>query len=557
MVIDKNILKDIILKMNYDTSKTLSENTLYLNEQSMGGVMSPTLVSSDLGSSQKPSSNPNKYPNYCKYPNKAIFPSPIPGSPLKGNELLIKGFCYYPAPSNTQRGGTAGIWIPQESEITFWTSDYLTKAIEHKIKVRNEGESMWSGKTDQEITKILTENLPLGTVAKFDVYGVAVASYMQRKGGYDISDYTFKGFYYVDTKYPYEQPELEDTRNDWDKFWDEWGTIVQIGSAIGFAVISVATGGIGGMALLAIEIGVEGTLGGIMAQRAWEKTEDPAQVGFELLFGLTPMLKLNKFVKGVSSAELETMISKMEQAGLNAKSTKEEVEAFYKTLTTDADKEILSRMLLDTSNELTEAELKELMGKQLVEEVYDYVKKNPDLLKSVEWYKKVWAKEGMANGFILLLDMVYSTFFQEKLSDEKKREMMGIITTIPDSLKEHFATQVLKDPENAKKLVENAGVFSQKLAEGYKNVGENVKEQVAIALREKAVQDSLSAIGVTYAPIKRKVYNTAPEGYVKLTDDEFISKSNLIIDFIDVNGESYYLLENPESSGTSDSTNTK
>jgi hypothetical protein len=42
MVRNENILKNVILKMNYDPSKTLNEN---IEEQSMGGMMTPTFMS--------------------------------------------------------------------------------------------------------------------------------------------------------------------------------------------------------------------------------------------------------------------------------------------------------------------------------------------------------------------------------------------------------------------------------------------------------------------------------------------------------------------------------
>jgi hypothetical protein len=42
MVRNENILKNVILKMNYDPSKTLNEN---IEEQSMGGMMTPTYMS--------------------------------------------------------------------------------------------------------------------------------------------------------------------------------------------------------------------------------------------------------------------------------------------------------------------------------------------------------------------------------------------------------------------------------------------------------------------------------------------------------------------------------
>lgn len=42
MVRDENILRNVILKMHYDPSKTLNEN---IEEQSMGGMMTPTMMS--------------------------------------------------------------------------------------------------------------------------------------------------------------------------------------------------------------------------------------------------------------------------------------------------------------------------------------------------------------------------------------------------------------------------------------------------------------------------------------------------------------------------------
>ena len=38
MVNSQDIVKDILLKMLYDSSKTLNENIQHINEQSMGGA---------------------------------------------------------------------------------------------------------------------------------------------------------------------------------------------------------------------------------------------------------------------------------------------------------------------------------------------------------------------------------------------------------------------------------------------------------------------------------------------------------------------------------------
>ena len=470
MVNSQDIVKDILLKMLYDSSKTLNENIQHINEQSMGGApmtpFFPLIPYVDKVENDNLIAWRKSYPKQCKYPQKAKMPPPQGN--LSSEESMILGYCMYEVPSKTNPGQINLMWIPAASEITFWDISEMNKVINNKIKLRDSGDSsMYQGCTDQEIQKILTGLLPLNTVAQFNVGDSTVGSWITRKDGYEVENYSFKGFFYNDTKESYIQPKVDDTRTQWDYLVDEYGTWAQIGTAALFVALSIATGGVGGVALLAAEIAIEGTLGAIVAQREWEKG-NKSGAAFELLFGLTPWLKGFKWARNVSKSQVDEIVKKMGQSKLSLNPTSDELMTFYRTLT-DPQKEIFSKMLKDTSDELTEAAMKELLPKAVVEELYQIVRKNPELLKNIEWYSKVWAKEGFVNGSIILLQIAYDSFFGKSLTEQEKMELKGIFTILPERVgnenAQKLSYQIASKPENVKKLVENASTIGKKMSQ--------------------------------------------------------------------------------------------
>ncbi|NCU73262.1 MAG: hypothetical protein EBW92_03145 [Candidatus Fonsibacter ubiquis] len=126
----KESLESILLKMKYDSKKTLTENKQSITEQipfikpDLGYLGSELMM--DYPST--PKYDPEEYPNYCKYPDFTVKVD-------EGEATGYQGYCRYSRPlQNVSISVKAGIWIPQDATISFinptvWktTADYLAK----------------------------------------------------------------------------------------------------------------------------------------------------------------------------------------------------------------------------------------------------------------------------------------------------------------------------------------------------------------------------------------------------------------------------------------------
>ena len=320
MVRSEEILKDILLKMSYDTSKTLSEQ----DGPKLDGIGKPK------SSPSASSSSTDYWKVGCKYPNKAQKPPSIDG--VDGPDAMIPGFCFYLASSNENPGQVVGVWVPNASEINWVDVADISEFVDRKISTKDLS-SFWSGFTDDQIQSIVTKNLVVGTIHNFNVGNRKVSGWFTKTGGsFDPSDVKYKGLFYTDDGKSYQGPSWEDRRSGWDILVDEYGTAAQIFTALAFVAVSIATGGVGGVALLATEIAIEGTLGAIIAQREWEKG-NKVGAGAELLFGLTPWLKAVPGIRALKPGVVKSLTGKMGKAGLTAESSVDDIVTFYRGLT--------------------------------------------------------------------------------------------------------------------------------------------------------------------------------------------------------------------------------
>ena len=541
----KRILQEVLVKMFYDPKKTLSEQTSSV-------IMSPTGLARQ-GEVYKPveKEGPSdelikwreEYPSQCRYPDKVVK-HPKSGN-LSEEESLIQGFCYYPVASRANKGSITGVWIPSDSEIKFWDVSSLGKLVNDKLKEKEEGDPFWSTIPASSIQKTIIGLIQVGTVASFIIGDRKVVLYLSKPtGSFSPDDVSVAGLYYKDTKKPYTQPTVTDTRTTMDFLVDEYGTAAQLATAAVFIAASIATGGLGGLALFAVEIAIEGTLGALVAQREWEKGNKVA-AGFELLFGLTPGLKGTKLFRGLSKSQVDNIVKKMAEAGLKAESTTDELVTFYRSLK-ETEQPVFSRMIRDTSDELTEASLKKLMGKQLTEEFYDYAKANPEIFNDLKWFQRVWAKEGAVNGGLLLLNVAYEVLLGTPMSEQEMMEAKGVLTVIPEELQKHFQQQIVKSPENVQKFRENANSLSQDISKNLKKMGVDVEAARSIAqqkLREQAIEDSTTKFFIDYTPMHIENPTGVPEGYVTLSVEQQEQNADKILDVVQVDGVFYYLLD--------------
>ncbi len=520
MVRSEEILKDILLKMNYDSSKTLNENSIILEQPE-------SVIDRRLGIKSKNATAPSSGPDYwrvgCKYPDKAMQPPSIDG--VDGPDAMIRGFCFYPTTSNSVKGGTSGRWIPANAEVQWFTQDSKNNYILDRISKSKSPDDFWYGLTPDELASIVYGIVVDGTVKNFTINGEKVVGFFKKEGGTATREsISWSGYYYKTTQQPYVGPKWIDRRDDWDKFWDEWGMTVQIGLAVVIGALSVFGGpiGIAGSALLWTEIGLELGVGAIIAQRELEKGNH-AGAFFEIAFSLTPWLKGWKGFRGLDNNMVKNITNLMDEAGITIKSSEAEVKAFYEGLS-EADKEIFSRMLLDSSDELTEEALIQALGKQHKEFMYQYAKQNPQILKSLPFYKKIWAKELGANGAIMLANFVFDVYFGEELTPEEEMALMGIYQSLPENLAQDVFNQSLMDKSNA-----------QAIKESMIPINNDIKSRTDLAKK----QDSLSNITHVYNVFNKNGVNvnnplvadtpTIPDGFKEVSMDEFLD----ILDQVD------------------------
>lgn len=476
----------------------------------------------------------DNYPNQCTYPNKVVQHPIIDGK--SSEDSLIENFCFYPFSSTKNKGETAGKWVPSESEVIFWDFSNIDFVINKTIN-KKETNRFWSGFTNEDIINIVSQNLVIDTVKSFSFKGRKVNGWFTKPGNsFNSNKVTLKGYYYTDTKTPYVAPEWVDNRNLWDKLVDDYALYVQIGTAIAFVVFSIATGGLGGYALLAVELAIEGTLGAIIAQREKEK-ENPFWF-MEIVLGLAPLLKGTKLLRGLSKAQADEMIKKMSKAGLNSRSTPEDVIKFYRSLPTDVEKMVFTRLLKDTSDELSEAALKKLISKQLTEEVYGYVSKNPELLKDLGFLNKVWAKELGVTGFIMAINLGLDVFFGKRLTEIQKRELEGIMLKMPEEVRKDFTAQILGNQENVEKLIENLSELSDKIEDNEK-LNSTIENDKAYNIVDSLMNGFDINLDNPYA----ENVSNIPDGYVELSDDELYEFADDIEESKEFNGITYYLLK--------------
>lgn len=514
MVRNEDILKNILLKMNYDSSKTLTEQ----DNPRLDKVGS--MVDNNRPSPSE--SNLKYYQVGCKYPNKAQQPPSLDG--VSGEDAMIHGYCFYPASSNKNPGQVVGVWVPAASDIKWFDVADISEYVDQKINSKGL-DSFWSGFTDDQIQSIITKNLVIGTIQSFNIGDRKVAGWFTKTGGsFNPDDVRYKGLFYTDNGKPYEQPGWEDRRTDWDKLVDEYGTAAQIFTALAFVALSIATGGVGGVALLATEIAIEGTLGAIIAQREWEKG-NKVGAGAELLFGLTPWLKAVPGIRALKPGVVKSLTTKMGQAGLTETSSVDDIVTFYRSLN-EVEQEAFTRLVKDTSDELSEASVKKALGRALTEETYDYVRKNPEVFKNLKWYQKVWAKEAGINGLLVIANTAYMAYFGNELTQQEKNELQGLFLKIPDDISKNIQYEIFSDPENTKKAIESL----PQILSAYEKNASKISAKIDSAANIAIIYDSFNKNGVPLNNPKVQDTTSIPNGYKEISFEEYLKLNDMIDD---------------------------
>jgi len=439
---DKLELKDKVrLLMFYDNKKSLLENKMLINEQSVVGA--PNYETMDQKKDVL-SKNDNSYPKYCRYPERAIIPGKNEVG-VSGIEAIPEGYCCYPSPLPlSEKGGTTTIFIPYDAEVTFWNEVNFDFFLKRHIEKNN-----YPAGYEKGLTKHYLKIFPFGTVHSFKISGLTYTSWLTYPNNSEFG--VFKWFYNNNSLKPYPKIKFKDPRDDYDRIVDDYGDVAQWVSALGFLVAGFFMGG--SPWLLVAELVTEGTLGIITAQRRLEKGEG-LSAAFDLIFGMTPFMKTGIF-SGIASEAVIKLISSMRRAGLTKTSTPEEIITWYRGLT-EAEQKTWSK-IVRAGDQFSEAKLKNLL-----EEGFDnlktYLKENPNSIKNIKFYENVNLREFAITGIIGLVDILVETFYGSKLNDEEKGKLNKIYNNasqISEELGEEVKMNFIYNSDKIKEILKS------------------------------------------------------------------------------------------------------
>lgn len=525
----------IKLLMEYKSEMTNSENInnlikdVLVNEQSVIGA--PNYGTIQSYSDSKDELDKTEYPNYCRYPKNAVLPSKNSAG-LSGEEALIQGFCFY----------SPGIFIPSDSEITFWEISSISYAVDqHLAKGYKEDKD--------ELIRNFTKILPIGSVASFYVGGNKYNTWITKPSGSPL--WEFKGYYRSGDNKPYQQPKWVDMRTSYQRFVDDYGFAIQITAAIATAIAGAFTGGAAWV--LTAEIVLEAGLGIAVGLREIEKGEN-VSAALSFITGALPMLKVSKIFRGIPTEQFTQLSKNLAEAGLTKYSKVEDYVKFYNGLPENQQK-IMSKLL--TQDEITRnallKELKVAMSDELpnliIKEFKDIVKANPKLLKSIPFFEKLWARELSTNSFFIVLGILVNTVWGDILNAEDLEKLKGVYSVVPDDLKKEMAFNLMSNSEVLPKLTKTESFKSIEKFAKLEKKGDAWSKWFNTQLK-----DSIQEAGGTYTELPEnndkavadKVGNKRDEkelrklGFIPITE---LTDTNEVYDYTQLNGIDWFKIK--------------
>ena len=489
MVRNEQILKDILLKMNYDPSKTLSEQL----QSSLGDI-------SGLHGPVSPPTEPteeeiaNTYPNYCRYSDMAHEPPKVDGNSGLINDLEngIR-YCYYYSPSTKKVGSVEGLHVPEDTYLEFFgdVAQYSQIIDFHMSEFVTDDE--------EKFTNLVTKIFPPGTVSSI---GGTYKGWMTRPAGSDTDGWIFKGYVNANGEW-YENPEWIDNRTAYQRFIDEWGFWLQLGAAIVTAIAGAFTGGAAWV--LTAEIILEMGIGLAVGLREIEKGNNVA-AAFSFLTGALPLLKTLPAFRGVSAKLMGELADDVLESGLNQSSSVDDYVKFYRSLKdSPAKQELLTKIL--TQDEISRNALIKIVSNSdnaasvIINGTRKALEANPKELLKLAFWDKLWARELTTNGVVGVLGLGVEFAFGKQLNDAELQKVSEIYSKIPE--------------QHTKEFIYNLMINGDKITEILDNLAESEDEASKFIDTEATGQ----AIANWYNANTKKAVEDAGGTYVELSDD--------------------------------------
>ena len=440
MVRNEQLLKDILLKMSYDLSKTLTENVELqtLKEEPNKGI----------------SDDEDIYP----IPGYITQYQPSGGVPPDNGSLK-------PVANYFPDNGT----IKMREEIAL-PSDF-SGALEYikKWREKNPGKNL----TFQDLTaEVLNRLIPLGTVRSFtdkgNRYGGSIflgksTDYKWVFNGYRTQNGTF-----------YEAPNPRDFMSWWEKTVQDWGTAIQIiGSILIIIAVEFFTAGTATPLVLKIllEIGLELALN-IPISIAERSLGDPVganlSIAFSFLPVLSPGLLRSMGITGKITREMAAELSeKVSKAGIK---TSEDMAKFYDSLKKGADdvrgeqlQYVFSRVIKQNPD---------LLAKE-IQEIVLKTTKDADFLKKILFKDRDWWKEAGMQVSVAFTIIAWKILGTTTFSEEQYKRMNLLVDSIIQNYNYETAQQFISsgvdNPDDLKTVVDSlSGNIDPNTREGKK-----------------------------------------------------------------------------------------
>jgi hypothetical protein len=524
------LIERVKLLMKYNSSKTLTENELLL-EQGEPESRFETQQTKDIVKTgederienekqQKENEVRNTYPNYCKYKDKAN-PLPEKCGKLKkeGQETeleLLKQFCYYSAPSMgfnektvsktlgitgrsvavTENGSkTQGYFIPNNAEITFWDIEkidlfynQILKRYPNGYKSKNEKQSLLSN---------ISEILPIDSIRNFTINGNKYTTWLTLPDN-GVRGWVFKGFYSENNKSPYITPSCVDDRNEYQKFIDDWGTTIQWSLVVVTAMLGAATGG--ATWALTAEILAELGVGIAVGIREAQKGENVSAT-LSFVTGALPMLKVFRGFRGVKGSAWREISEKLKTTKLE---TQDDYIKYYTELSEDGklawnqivrvDERSRNALIKEINSEIT-ANLPNIINNE-----FKLIFKNsPELIKKIPIAKRIWVRELGLNGIVGISALIANLFYGDVLNTQSieidgktvtKEQLDSLFFNCPKELQsELFLNMFMNDKKTVDALANSQDLKQITKEESEKN------SKVMVEIYQEVMKDTVITSG--------------------------------------------------------------
>jgi hypothetical protein len=482
------------LMMKYQTSKTLHENLLTINEQTLQDYegnaerIDPEKEKKELEYQQSIS-----YPNYCPYKEYAVVP-PKNELGAEGGEAIPKGWCYYKTP-------IGGVYIPVSdpefgslTEMGFSSIVTISKQVDKVISQGVEPED-----SRDMIINRFSKIFPPGSIISFTLDNLF--KYTLRLGKKGDKGMWFASAFRDQNGDVLKQPMIVDNRNELQKFQDEWLVWIQLAAAFGTAILSVYIPiGWG----VTIELMTELGLGALAAQREFQKGNNVAAAS-SILIGLLPALKLTKWYRGIDPATFTSLSKKMAGANLNASSTVEDYVKFYNKLNPNQQK--LMTQMLEQDRISRDQMLKEIalkLGKPqkaefMIDGLVNMAKQNPEVLKDLKVFEKLWARELRAGFGIVVLYKIVKSVWGKELNNEQKEAIEWVYTKLPETLKKEYLFNLLSNSESLPEIANNTIEFKKE----HIQTGEQAAKNLPPDLLNYLTRETITSSGLEYQEMEQ------------------------------------------------------